>query len=493
MTPEGPKQPEIDEGGVASVDVLASSTGPDERVEVLLDADASAEELVPHVVEQDAADAADTLERLESERSAEVLHQMDNATAAEALAYMEPALGASVLLDLMDRGEVDEAAELIGMISPDDAADLFQALPRATASDLLKRVHPKQAAQIGKLALYDPETAGGTMTTDIMVVRSRMTIGEAIDSIKKHHMREVQSTVFVVDDSRALVGEISLHALLVTDDAEPVEPHIETDLDVVTPEVDREEVARIFERYDYINLPVVDSNRRLLGMVTIDDVVDIIEAEATEDALKQVGAGTGEAVYSGVGTKLRGRGPWLLLNLVTAGTASSILLAFQGLIAEFAVAAVLFPIIANQSGNAGFQSLAVTLRGLVLGEIHPERVRPLIQREVVFGLIAGLVVGVVMALAAMVLGEIGRATSSAVLAEFTWRIGVVAGVAMAGALTASCLIGTLIPLAMKRIGADPATASSIFLTMLTDMTSFGTFLGLMLLLHGWVAGGVPVG
>jgi magnesium transporter len=227
----------------------------------------------------------------------------------------------------------------------------------------------------------------------------------------------------------------------------------------------------------------------MLGMVTIDDVVDIMEAEATEDALKQVGAGTGEAVYSGVKTKLKGRGPWLLVNLVTAGTASSILLAFQGLIAEFAVAAVLFPIIANQSGNAGFQSLAVTLRGLVLGEIHPERVRPLLAREATFGVIAGVVVGVVIALASMVLGEIGQATGSGLLSEFSWRIGAVAGVAMAGALTASCLIGTLIPLGLKRLGVDPATASSIFLTMLTDMTSFGTFLGLVLVLHDWVGGG----
>lgn len=459
---------------------------PEETVEMLVDSEAEADELAPRVVELDAADAADTLERLERDQSAEVVHHMDNESAAEALAHMEPVLAAGVMLDLIDRGDLGEAADLVGRMEPDDAADIVQGLPESQRAALLKRMHPRRAADIGKLVLYDPESAGGIMTTDIAVIRASMTIAQAIESIKRHRISEVQSTVFVVDDARALLGEISLRELLVADDHDPVGEHISTDLDTVGPEVDREEVARIFAKYDYINLPVVDGANRLLGMVTIDDVVDTIEAEATEDAMKQVGAGSAEAVYSSVGTKLRGRGPWLMLNLVTATGASSVLLGFQGLIGMIPIAAAIFPVIANMSGNSGFQSLAVTLRGLVLGEVHKERLKPLVARELAFGVTIGAIMGVTLALSMVLLGLVGGWVGLDMLEAMTLPLALVSGLALATALTVSCLIGTAIPLVLKRLGADPATASSIFLTMLTDVTSFGTFLGLVVLMRGWL-------
>jgi magnesium transporter len=151
------------------------------------------------------------------------------------------------------------------------------------------------------------------------------------------------------------------------------------------------------------------------------------------------------------------------------------------------VAAVIFPVIANQAGNAGNQSLAVTLRGLVLGEIHAQRVRPLIMKEAAFGLVTGALIGVILAISTGLMGEIGRAMDVPLLSAFTWPIAVITGMAMAGAVMAGCLIGTLIPLLMERGGVDPATSSSIFLTMLTDMLSFAAFLGLVFLFRGWVA------
>ena len=223
-----------------------------------------------------------------------------------------------------------------------------------------------------------------------------------------------------------------------------------------------------------------------LGMITIDDVVDIIQAEATEDALKQAGAGSDEAAYSPLSKKLKGRLPWLVVNLGTATLAASIIAAFEGVIAAIPVAAVIFPIIANQSGNAGYQSLAVTLRGLVLGNIHRDQVRKLVARELIFGMVAGVAVGVVVFAVLLLVGAIGSAAASEALAQFTWRLALIAGSSMAACLAVACLVGTAIPLILDRVGVDPATASSIFLTMLADIVAFAVFLGLVALLRNWL-------
>jgi magnesium transporter len=457
----------------------------DAAVDRLLDEDAGAEELAPAVELQEGPDAADTIERLEREAQAELVQEMDDARAAEALAHMDPALAATVLLDLSP----DDAARLLTMMEPDDAADELQNLPADVRTDILSRMHPKRAAVLGKLALYDPESAGGVMTTDILVIRVGMTIGQAIEQVKRLSLCEDQLDIYAVDDQKRLVGAISPYTLLRIDDAEKVADHLETDLDSTRPDVDREAVARIFERYDYLTMPVVDEHDRVLGMITIDDVIDVIQAEASEDALKQVGAGGRESVMSPVRAKVRGRTPWLFVNIFTASAAASVLLAFDDVIALIPVAAVIFPIIANQSGNAGFQSLAVTLRGLVLDEVRPERVRPLLLRETTFGFISGVLLGIFAAGVVAALGAAGTALGFEVFEAFTWRLGAVAGVALAVALAFSCFVGTAIPLLMRKVGFDPHAASSIFLIMLTDMLSFAAFLGLVVLLKSWVVSG----
>lgn len=453
----------------------------DARVDEMLAGEPLPEELAVRVSEQEPADAADMLERLDRQEQAEVVHLMAVEAAADALAHMELPLAKTVLLDL----EPDEAAQLLEQMDPDDAADLLQELPRDRRQPILRTLHPRRAAVLGKLALYDPETAGGIMTTDIGVVRASMTIGQAIESLKRHELGDEQTEVYCVDEHKRLVGTIGLRDLLVLDNDERVEDHMEPDVDRVAPDVDREEAARMVERYDLLTLPVVDDEGRILGMITVDDVVDIIAAEATEDAYKQVGAGEAEAVYSSVLDKLRGRTPWLLANLLMAQLGAAVILYYEGLIKAIPIVAVVFPIIANQSGNSGHQSMAITLRGLVLGEIRRERVWPLIRREIAFGVLMGLLIGAVFGVAA---GLLGSFFGSAILEEsagVSWLwLGVVSGLAMAGALTVSCLIGTSVPLVMDRLGFDPATASSIFVTMLTDAISYATFLTLVLVMRG---------
>jgi len=460
----------------------------EQQVEALINTDAPPEEYVPLVEEQDPADAADTLERLIPADSLDVLHRMGNEKASLALTEMPPELAATMLLDLYEM-EREEAATLVSLMGPDDAADIIQLLDPTVRERLIADLHPRRAAQIGKLALYHPETAGGLMTTDILVVRDGLSIGQAIDAIKRRKINEEQSDVYAVNEKRALVGYITLRELLIESDDDLVRDHITRDVITAPPDMDREEVARLFERYHLLTLPVVDEKSRVLGMITIDDIVDTIREEQTEDAFKQVGAGTGEAVYSTIRKKVRGRMPWLVVNLVTASLAATVILAFSDMIELVPVAAIVFPIIANQSGNTGFQSLAVTLRGITLKEIHKERVTPLVVREALSGGAMGLGVGLLLFAGVVALGATGRSMDSDLLSGFSWRIGVVAGGAMFFAMSASALVGTLIPILMEKIGADPATASSIFLVTFTDSLSFAVFLGLIFMLQPWIQGG----
>lgn len=465
---------DVPDGGEVDSEAL------EREIERLVEAGATPEEIAARVAEFEPVDIADTLEELEPEESAEVLHAMEDESAADALAHMDLPLATTVLLDL----EPVEAARLIELMEPDDAADILQALPRTLAADILARLKPRRAAQLGKLALYDPRTAGGMMTTDILVVRESMTIGQAIDAIKHQPSEEVQTEVYVVDDHRKLVGTVSMRSLLVGEDTAPVGPLVDRDIDSLTADEDREEVAELFQRYDYITLPVVDHDRRILGMVTIDDVVDIIQSERSEDAQKLVGVGVGEGVYSTVRAKLRGRSPWLMFNLLAAQAGSIVLLVYHGFIEAIPIVAAVYPVIANQSGNAGQQSLAVTLRGIVLDQVQKDRVGRLLFRETVTGLLTGAAVGAVFA--------VGIALLHLAVPQMSWRLGVVAGLAMALAMPAACLIGGSIPIVLERRGFDPATASSIFLTMTTDFLSYGIFLSLAFLFRAWLGVSAPV-
>lgn len=471
-------------GGVVAGSVPARALDADERVEALIEAEAGAQELAAAMGEQEPADAAETLETLEPKESKEVVHEMDNESAADALSHMDPALAATVLLDMED-GEV---AQIIGLMAPDDAADIIQELPKRVADHILTLLAPRVAAIVGKLAVYDPETAGGVMTTEITVVRESMTIGRAIDFVKRHHISDEQSDVFVVDDQRRLVGTIGLRTLIVADDADEVALHMDRDIDMVAPDVDREEVARLFDKYDLRTLPVVDEHRRVLGMVTVDDVIDIIAEEATEDTLKSVGAGADEAVYSRVMDKIRGRLPWLAFNLPMASIGCSVILLAEPLVKELPIVAAVYPVIANQSGNAGNQSMAVTLRGLVLGEIRKGRLKPLVFREMLFGMVSGVVLGGLFTTGLILLGMLGRSMGNETLGGFEPRLAVLAGVAMGGAFQFSVLVGLGVPMALERFGKDPATASTIFVTMMTDLLSYSAFLGLVFLLKPWLMG-----
>jgi magnesium transporter len=480
-------------GGDASepvVDHVVDATEPtpeDERVEELLDAPTlDVPELADAVEQQEAPDAAETLEQIGEEAAVEVIEEMEKESAADALAHMHPSLAVSVLEDLVEEDPA-YAGELIEQMEPDDATDLLQNLPDEYRDRLLGTLGKVEAVKYRRLLEFPEKSAGGMMTTDYLAVRDSMSVREAVEALRRAgDLGEDWLYVFVVDWRGRLQGRAAMRALLLADPAQRVVAISERQVDAVKPDVGRDEVAREFEKYDYLVLPVVDDENRMLGVITVDDVVDAIRQESTEDAQAMVGAGREEAVFSSVADKLRGRLPWLFVNLFTSSIAAIIVLQFDGLIASIAILAVIMPVIANQAGNAGQQSLAVTLRGIVLDEVHEGTALRLVRREAMVGVINGAICGLLIGgVVALLQGYLHPDTG-------LWRLGVVVGVAMTVALSVGTCVGSSLPLIVRRCGADPATASTIFLTMVTDSMSFLVFLGLASALAAWIGIGAVV-
>jgi len=463
-------------GGQTVIRELSEGEEQEDRLAALIEGVPDAEALAREIEGREPADAADALENLEAAESVEVLHEMDRAAAAEALAYMEAPLAETVLADLPD----EEAGELLALMDPDDAADLLQLLDKQRASAVLAAMPRRRAAALGKLALYDPETAGGIMNTDFLWLEAEGTVGGSIEIIRQHPQKLEDAEIYCLDPSKRLVGLVGLRELLVNTPETKIEEVMQREVEAVRPDLDREQVAMAFDRYDYLSLPVIDAGGRMIGVVTIDDVVDIIRQEHTEDVHKPVGAGAGESVYDSLGKKLKGRFPWLLINLLMATAAALVVGRFEGLIDEIAILAVIMPVIANQAGNAGHQSLAVTLRGLVLGEIRSKRVVPLVVRETMLGVVSGLLIGLIVGVGLAGLGLLGLHP------EADWRLGLIAAAAMAGALAMGCLSGAGIPLLLEKLRFDPAAGSAIFVTVLTDIVAFATFLGLAAVGQTWL-------
>jgi magnesium transporter len=456
-------------------------TPEDERVEELLEAPSfDVPELAEAVEQQEAPDAAETLEQIGEEAAVEVIEEMETESAADALAHMHPSLAVSVLEDLVSE-DPEYAGKLIEEMAPDDATDLLQNLPDESRDRLLGTLGKVEAVKFRRLLEYPERSAGGMMTTDYLAVRDSMTVREATEAIRRAaSLGEDWLYVFVVDWRGRLQGRATMRALLLADPSQRVMQISEKQVDAVKPDLDRDDVAREFEKYDYLVLPVVDEEDRMLGVITVDAVGDVIRQEGTEDAQAMVGAGREEAVFSSIADKLRGRLPWLFVNLFTSSLAALVVWMFGGLIAELAILAVVMGMIANQAGNAGQQSLAVTLRGIVLDEVHVGSALRLVRRETIVGLVNGSVCGVLVGAAVGTIEYVQAPETT------MWKLGVVVAVAMTVALAVGTLVGSSLPLVVRRFGADPATASTIFLTMVTDSMSFLAFLGLASALSGWI-------
>ena len=463
----------------ASEDVVSDprvETPEDARVDDLIESDASPEILADAVEQQDAADAATTLEALPQDEASDVVGEMEVDSAADAMSHMAVPLAVSVIEDLIE-DDPGYAGRMLSAMAPDDATDLLQALPKDDRDRLLSLMGTGTAHNLRELMVYPRESAGGMMTTRYLSVRENETVAEAIEHIRRGEHNESAQQAFVTDRKGRLKGTIGLRKLLMSRGSELIGDICERRVDAVNPELDRELLAREFERYDYLELPIVDQSQRLLGIVTVDDVMDIIRAEGTEDAQRMVGAGKEEGVYSSITQKLQSRFVWLVINLVTCAVGAMVVMQFEWMIKEIALLAVLMPVIANQSGTAGQQSLAVTLRGIVLDQMRPRHTSTHIRRELTAGVINGILCGILVG---------GFVAVFKTMYGQSWHIGIVIAISMSTTMMIGCATGSAMPLIMRRFGFDPATASTIFLTMVTDSMSFFIFLGLASLLAQWI-------
>jgi magnesium transporter len=442
------------------------SASPD-RVEWMVDLVRSGEiaVFVRRAHDFEPADLADVLAALDDDERVTVVQALPPELSSQALAELPEDAHAEETLAALSPSR---AAEIVEELEDDDAAGILRELEPHTQELILQKVEDR--AEVERLLRYDEETAGGRMTTHLVTVRDTATAAEALDEIRRQS-EEVEDfyQVFVVDADRRLVGILPFKSLVVSR-PERLIGEFMADADIsVKPDLDQEEVARVMARYNLPSVAVVDDNNRLLGRVTFDDVIDVVEAETTEDLLKFGGVSPDEELAAAWTESVRSRLPWLYVNLLTACIAGSVVYFFQGTLQRAVVLTVWMPIIAGMGGNAGTQALAVTVRRLALGLIPQHRFASVVGKEVLVGVTNGLAIGVVVGGLAALLGE-------------QPMLGLVVFLAMTANLLVAGFAGAFIPIVLERLGVDPAIASSIFVTTFTD--SFGFFL--LLGLAGWL-------
>lgn len=434
------------------------------RLELLLEAGDDAG-LRAFLDELHPSDIADLIEHLaeEAER-VRLLELLPAEVASETLAEMEAHEHPEEILASLEPGRI---GELIGELSNDDAADLIGELDPDDQARVLAMLAPTEAGELRELIAYPDDSAGGIMTTELVAISVHLTAGEAIQEVRRQ-AREMATdfyNIFVVDLLRRLQGVVTLQNLVVAEPDAPIAELVEPPIITVPIEMDQEEVGRLIARYNEPSVPVVGPNEVLLGRITWDDVMDVIEAEQTEDLLRLAGIGSEEEVQGRWTEAVRARLPWLALNTGTAAAGAAVIYLFTDTIDQMLALASLLPVIAALGGNAGTQSLAVTVRRLALTRESAARRWRVAAKEILVGLVNGAALGVIVGLAAYFIFG-------------TYMLGVVVLLAMWGNLVVASFAGAFVPVLLERMGADPAVASSVFVTAVTDVAGFFLLLGL---------------
>ncbi|HYT70483.1 MAG TPA: magnesium transporter [Gemmatimonadales bacterium] len=405
---------------------------------------------------------------------ADVLATLEEPARARALAELPLEMASKALAELEGRGQ--HAEELLRAVGPGYAAELVEEMPSDDAAAIIRELPPEEReavlsavedrAEVEQVLRYPEDSAGGLMSTEVVAVSESASLAEAIAEIRRQCAEDDQLyQVYAVDGGRRLTGVVPTARLIVSAPARRVREVMEPVPAAARPELDQEQVARLMARYNLAALPVVDEGGRLLGRVTFDDVIDVVEAEMTEDLLKFASVSPAEDLAAPWSTAVKRRLPWLGVNLLTAFLAGAVVYLFQGTITRVVTLAVWMPVIAGMGGNAGTQALAVTVRRLALRQLPRSRALEVIGKEILVGTVNGIANGVVVGLVATAMGE-------------GWRLGLVVLLAMWGNLAVAGFAGALIPIVLERLGIDPAIASSIFVTTFTDVCGFLLLLGL---------------
>ena len=421
-------------------------------------------------------EATTLLESLRRSDQAEVFSDLPPDQQQEILPLLAPESSADILEELEDeevavlanRLDTDQLVEIVDNMEPDEAADLLGDIPPEQAEEVLS--HIEEADEVRSLLKHPDETAGGVMTSLNVTIIQDMTVDEAIWHLR--HLAPGSEEIyylFVQDKKGRLVGVVSLRQLVIAKPGTIIRDIMDKEPLYVRAGADQEEAARLMQRYDLLALPVVNENHVLVGMITYDDLLDVLEDEATEDIYRLGGVPKEQPADVGLVSAMRTRLPWLALNLLTAMLSAAILSLFESTIAQVAVLAAFFPIVAGVSGSAATQTLTVTVRGLALGDISPKEGFKALGRELLLGLVNGVTIGLAVAVIALVW-------------KGTPLLGVVAGAATLLNMICAAVAGVLVPMAMHRLKFDPALASPILVTTITDSMGYFAYLGLATLL-----------
>ena len=414
------------------------------------------------------SDTGDLIEALDNELRPQLIALMGKDFDFTALTEVDDTVREEILEEL----PTETVAEGVRELDSDDAVYILEDLPKDEQAEILEQLPPPERVAISKRLDYPEESAGRRMQTEFIAAPPTWTVGQTID-----YMRETEDLperffeIYVVGPDGKFLGAVPLDRLMRTKRPVPMSELMEPVRHVVRATDDQEEVARRFERYNLVAAPVIDASDRMVGVMTFDDIVDVIEQEAEEDIKALGGVGRTEELSDSVWQVARGRFNWLLINLGTAFLASSVLKLFEGELEKMVALAVLAPIVASQGGNATTQTMTVVVRALATRELSTGNATRVIMRELMVGLFNGLAFAVITGVAAAAWFKVTG-------------LGIVIGLAMICNLVAAALGGILIPLTLHRLGRDPAVASSPFVTTVTDIVGFFSFLAIATLWFG---------
>jgi len=400
------------------------------------------------------------------------------------LGVMEPGRAADVLVDLddlylerlVDHVPPQKFAQYVALMEPDEAADVVGVLGKASAQALMQELPEQRRAEIGLLLTHGPETAGGIMDPDVVEVRHTQSVAEAIEDIRRYVTTvglDEFFSVFVVDDAKRLVGVVPNWKMLLADPAQEVRDIMISDPISVEANLDQEEVSMLVRDHDLVTIPVVDADHILIGRITVDDIVDVIQEEHTEDMARLTGTGAEDVREVSIAHTLRDRAPWLFIALAGQMVAAVIMRSRQGYLVEIPQLAFFIPAVMAMGGNTGVQSAFLVIRGLATGEVRLSHFRRRLMREFLVALSIGGVFAVILIGGGFVLTGL-------------WALGLVVGLATWVTITVASTGGMVIPMVLSRLGKDPALATGPFLTTLNDVFGIAVYLAIAyLILFHW--------
>jgi len=426
------------------------------------------EVLASRIEEIPPADAAAVMAELPPPQAADVAEYLDPETAANILARMDTDRAATVIRDM----EAPEASLVLQHMDPDDRVDVLERVERPLHDQLVSEMDAEHADETRRLEQYPPDTAGGIMTTQVTALYEYITVDDAITLLRRLNQElEQMYYVYVIDSRRHLIGVLSMRDLILSDPSKRLRDIMITNVRSVPATMDQEQVAQLMRKYGYLALPVVDEQNKLIGLITLDDVVDVLQEEATEDVQRMFGAGAEERLSSPWHYSFKKRVWWLIVNLATAFLAAAVVAMFEETIAKLAILAAYMPIVAGMGGNASAQAMAVTVRGLAVGRVDRALMRHVLISQTLVGITTGVVIGLIT-MAIAILFHISEGVGT------TLALGGVVCAALIINHTLACVSGAAIPFILKHLGFDPAQSATIFATTITDVVGFLALLGL---------------